>query len=214
MEDAAAGVWTLSDEIYERIIYGDGKDNEHLSMGAVEGMKERCVVINGFSKSHAMTGYRIGYMAGPGPLAKAVTTIQGQITSCASSVGQWAALAALSVPDEVISENVRVLQLKRDLMLGRVKQMAPRLLLPSIPPQGAFYVLTDVRWTFGKQAPNGSVIQDAVDFCTYLLKEHKVALVPGEGFGYPNGVRISYAASTEVIESAMDRLDKFVASLR
>ncbi len=177
-------------------------------------MKERCVVINGFSKSHAMTGYRIGYMVGPDPLVKAVTTIQGQITSCASSVGQYSALAALSVPDEVINKNIGVLQLKRDFVLGRIGQMAPHLLLPSIPPQGAFYVLPDIRWTFGRQTPNGSVIGDATDFCKCLLKECNVALVPGEGFGYPNGVRISYATSMETIESAMDRLDKFVASLQ
>ncbi len=214
LEDAAAGVWALSDEIYERIIYGGGKHGEHLSLAAVEGMKERCVLINGFSKSHAMTGYRIGYMAGPDPLVKGVATIQGQISGCASSVGQFTALAALSVSDEVINKNVAMLQHKRDFVVGCIEQMAPRLLLPSILPQGAFYVLPNIQWTFGRQTSNGSIIRSATDFCKYLLREYSVALVPGEAFGYPNGVRISYATSMETIESAMDRLDKFVASLQ
>ncbi len=214
LEDAAAGVWALSDEIYERILYGDRKHDEHLSLAAVEGMKERCVLINGFSKSHAMTGYRIGYMAGPDPLAKAVATIQGQITSCASTLGQLSALAALSVSDEVINKNVAGLQCKRDFLVGHIEQMAPRLLLPSILPQGAFYVLPNIHWTFGRRTRNGSIIRSATDFCKYLLTEYSVAFVPGDAFGYPNGVRISYSTSMETIELAMDRLAKFVASLQ
>jgi aspartate/glutamate/aspartate-prephenate aminotransferase len=208
-EPKASKVWLLSDEIYERILY----DEAHISMSSLQGMAERTIIVNGFSKSHAMTGFRVGYIAGPAPLISAVTTLQGQITSCASSIGQAAALAALQVPDSWLEESVKGLRQKRDFVLRRLAAMEPRLRLPSKPPQGAFYVLPDFSWCMGRQAPDGTKIGSPTDLCLYMLREHKLALVTGEAFGAPQGVRISYASSMEELTAAMDGLEACLLSL-
>ncbi|CAN0008655.1 unnamed protein product, partial [Phaeothamnion confervicola] len=205
---AAAKMWVLSDEIYERIVYGV----PHVCFAALPGMQARTMLVNGFSKSHAMTGYRVGYLAAPPAIIAAVTTIQGQITSCASSISQEAALAALEkASDDGMARSVEEMRGKRDFVLGRL-QAIPDVKIAV--PDGAFYALPDVSAYFGKSTPSGNFIGDSNDLCLQLLKEHKVALVAGDGFGCPMGVRISYATSMEDLEYAMDEFEKCLSSLR
>ncbi|CAM9860766.1 unnamed protein product [Pylaiella littoralis] len=199
--------WVLADEIYERITY----DTPHVAFATLPGMFERTMTVNGFSKSHAMTGYRLGYLAAPPIIIKAVTTIQGQITSCASSISQAAGLAALAVTDEDMQVSFDVMRQKRDFVLKRLLEMHD---LVTAVPQGAFYVFPDVSAHFGKSAPDGTVIGGATDLCLYLLREYKVALVTGDGFGYPRGIRISYAASMEEIDEALGEFGKCISSLK
>eukprot|EP00752_Nemacystus_decipiens_P018308 g16424.t1 len=201
-----SGCWVLADEIYERLTY----DTQHVAFATLPGMFERTMTVNGFSKSHAMTGYRLGYVAAPPIIAKAVTTIQGQITSCASSISQAAGLAALGVSDEEMQVGFDVMREKRDFVLKRLSEMPD---LVTAVPQGAFYVFPDVSAHFGKSAPDGTVIGGATDLCLYLLRAHCVALVTGDGFGYPKGIRISYAASMEDIDEALGEFDKCISSL-
>ncbi|CAM9180309.1 unnamed protein product [Chrysoparadoxa australica] len=205
-EEQSKNVWVMADEIYERIVY----DTPHTCFATLPGMWERAMIINGFSKSHAMTGYRLGYMAAPPEIIKAVTTIQGQITSCASSISQAAGLAALEVSDDVMQASVDVMREKRDFVMSRLAT------IPGIRcsvPEGAFYVLPDVSSYYGKSAPDGAVINGPTDLCLYLLRVHKVALVTGEGFGFFNGVRISYATGMSELTAAMDEFASCLASL-
>mmetsp|Transcript_11193 Transcript_11193/g.17949 ORF Transcript_11193/g.17949 Transcript_11193/m.17949 type:complete len:457 (+) Transcript_11193:101-1471(+) len=199
-------IWVLSDEIYERLVY----DCEHVSFAALPGFKDRTIIVNGFSKSHAMTGYRLGYMAGPPAVVKAVTTVQGQLTSCASSLAQAAGVAALKVPDEELQESIDLMKKKRDFVMEKLRSL-PGVKCPE--PKGAFYVLPDISSYFGKRTPAGEIIKDDTAFCIYLLKEFKTAFVPGEGFGSKGTVRISYAASFEEIEAALNQFSACLASL-
>lgn len=200
-------VWVCSDEIYERLVY----DVEHVSFAALDGMKDRTVVINGFSKSHAMTGYRLGYMAAPKVVTAAVTTLQGQLTSCASSISQAAGVAALAVSDEELQGSIDLMKQKRDFVMDKLSKV-PGITCPT--PTGAFYVLPDISSVFGKKAPDETLINNNTDFCMYLLRKHKVALVTGAGFGSAETVRISYAASFEEISTALTEFDACLQSLR
>nr|AIT70214.1 aspartate aminotransferase [Desmarestia viridis] len=201
------GVWVMADEIYERIVY----DTPHVAFAGMPGMWERTMTVNGFSKSHAMTGYRIGYLAAPPVIVKAVTTLQGQLTSCASAISQAAGMAALEVSDEEMQASFDIMRAKRDFVMKRVAGIPG---LTTAEPQGAFYVLPDVSSHFGKTAPDGTVIGGATDLCLYLLRAHSVALVTGEGFGYPKGIRISYAASMEDLAEALGEFDQCIRSLK
>jgi len=189
-------VAVLSDEIYERLVY-DGADCPSFAAQSDE-MWHRTITINGFSKSHAMTGLRIGYLAAPAPIAKAVSKIQSQITSCASSLAQAAGVAALTkVDDTELQRNVQVMDEKRKYVLRRLDDM-PSVRV-QVPPQGAFYVLPDL-----------SAYGDDVQLCLDLLEEQKLALVPGTAFGAPGTARISYATSMEELELAMDKLGAYL----
>lgn len=207
-----AHVLVLSDEIYSEITY----DVPHVSFAALPGMMERTLTINGFSKSHAMTGYRLGYLAGPTHLVKAATRLQGQITSCASSIAQHAGIAALeawpdAAPGGELHDHVAELRRKRDLALGLLRAI-PALTCPT--PQGAFYLLPDVSAYFGKATPEGAVVDSAEALCMALLDKYKVALVPGEAFGADNTIRLSYAATRENISDAVTKLAKFLGELK
>lgn len=202
----AKHVWALSDEIYERIIY----DTPHKSLAAVPGLRDRVLLINGFSKAYAMTGYRLGYLAGPSPVIKGCTTLQSQITSCASSIAQKAGIAALQLPATTIAPSVEIMRKKRDRVMSALGQI-PRVACSV--PQGAFYVLPDVSWYYHKKTPEGQIIRDGHELCMYLLKEYKVALVPGESFGAPTTIRISYATSEDDLDIALTRLAECLASL-
>ena len=187
-------VTVLSDEIYERLVY----EGNCPSFAAQPNMFDRTITINGFSKSHAMTGMRIGYLAAPARIAKAATKIQSQLTSCAGSISQAAGVAALTkVDDSELETNVAVMKEKRDYVLHRLSGM-PHVQV-KVPPSGAFYVLPDV-----------SAYGDDGDLCLNLLKTQKLALVPGSSFGAPGTIRISYATSMEELETAMNKLDSYL----
>ena len=190
----------LADEIYERLVYADTPADEHVSFASIsENMYERTMTVNGFSKAYAMTGMRLGYMAAPAPLAKAATTIQSQVTSCAGSVSQAAGVAALeNVKEEEMEANVKIMREKRDYVIGRLDGMDGVTL--EVPPKGAFYVLPDV---------SGFYDGDDTQLCLDLLSKKRLALVPGSSFGAPGTVRISYATSLEELEVAMDKLQEF-----
>ena len=192
-------VVVIADEIYERLVYA--KDGT-VAFASLPNMHHRTITINGFSKSHAMTGFRLGYLAAPAPFAAAAALLQGQITSCASSVSQAAGVAALRhVPERWLEGNVEIMREKRDYVLSSLEGMGIPV---SVPPRGAFYVLPDVsKYCSG----------DDAKLCLDLLKEKKLALVPGESFGAPGTVRISYAASMGELEVAMKKLGEFLGGL-
>jgi aspartate/glutamate/aspartate-prephenate aminotransferase len=191
-------VLVLADEIYERLVY----EGDCPSFAAIDGMFSRTMTINGFSKAYAMTGMRLGYVAAPQPLAKAITTIQSQLTSCAGSISQAAGVAALTqVSDEELDNNVEIMREKRDYVLNELSKM-PGVTV-AIPPNGAFYVLPDV---------SGYFEGDDTKLCLELLKAKRLAIVPGSSFGAPGTVRLSYATSMEELGVAMNKLREFLAS--
>ena len=198
-------VLIVSDEIYEHINY----TGAHASMGAIEGMLERTVTVNGFAKGFAMTGWRVGYIAAPLWLAKACNKIQGQFTSANCSIAQRAALTAitedLSPTYEMREEYLR----RRDMMYGLLQE------IPGVKtnlPTGAFYFFPDVSSYFGKSDGN-VVIKNASDFCMYILEQAHVSIVTGEAFGDPNCVRISYAASEAELREAIKRIREVLNKL-
>mmetsp|Transcript_13788 Transcript_13788/g.16041 ORF Transcript_13788/g.16041 Transcript_13788/m.16041 type:complete len:377 (+) Transcript_13788:1175-2305(+) len=192
----------LADEIYERLVYVDDKDeHEHVSFASISpNMYQRTMTVNGFSKAYAMTGMRLGYMAAPLPLAKAVTTIQSQLTSCAGSISQAAGVAALeNVPESEMEANVQIMREKRDYVIEQLKSMDGVKL--AVPPTGAFYVLPDVSAYYDG---------DDTQLCLDLLKSKRLALVPGSSFGASGTIRISYATSLEELAVAMNKLREFL----
>jgi aspartate/methionine/tyrosine aminotransferase len=199
-------VYVLSDEIYERIVF----DARHSSFAALPGMRERTITVNGFSKSYAMTGWRLGYIAAPIEIVAEAAKIQSQFTSAPSSVSQKAGVAALEMGPAPIDEMVAAFRRRRDFVLDAMSRLdsvrCPR-------PEGAFYVFPDVSSLFGRTTPAGHVIESSEELCFYFLDEYNVALVPGEAFGAPYGLRLSYAASMEQLEEAMTRISSAVAAL-
>jgi aspartate/methionine/tyrosine aminotransferase len=202
-------------------------------MAAVRGLRDRTLLINGFSKAYAMTGYRLGYLAAPLPIIKGCTKLQSQITSCASSIAQQAGkfsvsshglchlldgtvlhaagIVALGLPDEALAPSVAGMRRKRDLVMRALGE------IPGVrcqTPQGAFYVLPDVSAYYGRRTPKGDVLKDGHELCMYLLKEHRLALVPGDSFGAPETIRISYATSERELNEAMARLRTCLTSLQ
>ena len=196
----------VSDEIYEHINFG----GEHASIAAVEGMKEITAVVNGFSKGFSMTGWRLGFMAAPQWLASACDKVQGQVTSGAASFSQYAAAVGLNSDMRPTYEMCEEFKKRRDLVTSMLKEI-PGLKVNN--PQGAFYVFPDVSFYFGKS--NGSLtIKDADDFAEIMLAEAHVGLVSGGAFGAPNCVRISYAASTEELTEAINRLKNTLSTFK
>ncbi len=200
-------VYILSDEIYEYVLF----DAEHTSFASLPGMKERTITVNGFSKGFAMTGWRLGYMAGPKPVVKAASKIQGQFTSAPSSITQRAGVAALQMDKGELKPMVDAFRSRRDFMLDALRKL-PGVRCPK--PEGAFYLFPEVSAYYGKEAPGGRKIDSSQDLCFYLLEEHNVALVPGHAFGAPNGLRISYAAAQSDLEEAMRRIKSGLEALR
>eukprot|EP00931_Biecheleriopsis_adriatica_P118472 TRINITY_DN93876_c0_g1_i1.p1 TRINITY_DN93876_c0_g1~~TRINITY_DN93876_c0_g1_i1.p1 ORF type:complete len:413 (-),score=110.64 TRINITY_DN93876_c0_g1_i1:220-1458(-) len=203
-----AHVYVLSDEIYERICF-DGL--EHASFAAFEDMWDRTLTINGFSKAFSMTGYRLGYLAAPKEIVKAAGKLQSQITSCASSIGQHAGIAALRCDMSYISGKVLELQEKRDMALELLAKI-PDVKCPK--PGGAFYLFPDVSAYFGLATAGGETIEDATQLCMHLLAEYKVALVPGDAFGAAKCLRLSYAATKENITDAITKLGTCLQALQ
>jgi aspartate aminotransferase len=201
-------VWVMSDDMYEHLVFDDFK---FVTPAQIEpGLYDRTLTCNGVSKAYAMTGWRIGYAAGPVALIKAMGTIQSQSTSNPSSVSQWAALEALTGPQDFLADWRRVFQGRRDLVVSMLNQ-APGLRCPR--PEGAFYVYPDISGCIGKATPGGTVITNDEVFATALLEETGVAVVFGAAFGLSPNFRVSYATSDEVLQEACARIQKFCASL-
>lgn len=194
---AGSGLAVIADEIYEKILF-DGE--RHFSIGRVAAIKDRVVTVNGVSKAFAMTGWRIGYMGGPREVVAAAETIQSQVTSNACSISQKAALAALTLD---LSKDVEAMVTEFDRRRRFLMKSFTELGLPFARPTGAFYLFFDARpWFRPGWAESGT------DFCERLLWDQGLALVPGEGFGAPGWVRLSYAAKMPDLEKAVERLSR------
>ena len=197
----------VSDEIYAQVVF----DAQHLSMASLPGMLERTMTINGFSKAYAMTGWRLGYAAGPLWWADAMATIQSQITSGPSSISQKAGVAALEMDSAPLDKMVGAFRQRRDAFLARLDAIDG---VQCPKPEGAFYLFPDVSAYYGTRTASGATISGSADLCLYLLEEHGVALVPGVAFGDDNGVRISYAAGMDDLMKAADRIESGLGALR
>ena len=188
----------ISDEIYEHIHF----KGHHESLAQFENIYPQVVTVNGASKAWAMTGWRLGYIGASKEIADACNKIQGQFTSGTSSITQKAAIAALDADPIVLKDMVAIFQKRRDLVLSFLETMEG---VKCNKPDGAFYLFPDVSHYFGKTF-NGKTISNGDDLCMYLLSEANIALVDGKGFGAPNCIRISYAASEENLKEAMARM--------
>lgn len=205
--DEYPDVIIISDEIYEYIVF----EGDHVSiLNAAPHLKDRTVVINGFSKGFAMTGWRLGYMAGPKPIADAVAKIQSQETSAPSSISQKAGLAAYTGTMKPVEDMRKAFKKRRDYIVQALQAIEG---VECFTPSGAFYVFPDVHTFLGKSTPAGNVIETTTDLAIYLLEDFGVATVPGDAFGEPSGLRLSYAASMDDLEEAMVRISKGLSSL-
>ncbi|GAA0591872.1 pyridoxal phosphate-dependent aminotransferase [Caenispirillum bisanense] len=201
-------VWVLSDDIYEHIRFTDGPFVT--TAAAVPELRDRTLTLNGVSKAYAMTGWRIGYAAGPKPLIGAMIAAQGQSTSGACSIAQAASVAALTGPQDCVGEMVAVYRQRRDLVCAALNAV-PGLSCP--PPGGAFYVFPSCAGLFGRRTPAGATLTSAMDVATYLLESAHVAVVPGEAFGAPEHFRISTASATADLQEACRRIAAACAAL-
>jgi Aspartate/tyrosine/aromatic aminotransferase len=201
-------VWVLTDDMYEHLTYGDFV---FTTIAQVEpALYDRTLTMNGVSKAYAMTGWRIGYAAGPVQLIKAMDMIQGQQTSGACTIAQWASVEALNGPQDFIARNKAIFQNRRDLVVSMLNQ-ARGIQCPS--PEGAFYVYPSCANLIGRKTPSGKVIQTDEDFCSELLEAEGVAVVFGSAFGLGPNFRISYATSEALLEEACTRIQRFTAAL-
>ena len=199
----------MSDDMYEHLVFDDF---EFVTPAQVEpGLYDRTLTCNGVSKAYAMTGWRIGYAAGPAPLIRAMATIQSQSTSNPCSIAQYAALEALTGPQDFLSENRKIFQRRRDLVVSMLNQ-ARGVKCPR--PEGAFYVYPDISACIGRTSAGGARITDDEAFATALLEETGVAVVFGAAFGLSPNFRVSYATSDAALQEACARIQKFCAGLR
>lgn len=197
----------ISDEIYEKLIY----DNEkHISIASLsKDAYERTIVINGLSKSYAMTGWRIGYSACSEEIAKLMGSIQSHVTSNINSVSQYAAIEALEGPQDSIKSMIVEFEKRRNYMIDRIEKING---LSFIKAKGAFYIMVDVSNFYGKSI-NGNIIKTSLDFSKSILKEENLAVIPGVAFGLDNYIRLSYATSMEIIEEGLNRLESYLKNL-
>ncbi|MBV8850720.1 MAG: pyridoxal phosphate-dependent aminotransferase [Methylobacteriaceae bacterium] len=201
-------VWVLTDDMYEHLVYGDFV---FTTPAQVEPqLYERTLTMNGVSKTYAMTGWRIGYGAGPEKLIRAMDMLQGQQTSGACSIAQWAAVEALTGPQDFIPKNRKVFEERRDLVVSMLNQ-ARFIKCPS--PEGAFYVFPSCAEAIGRKAPDGTTIESDEDFCNALLESEGVAVVQGSAFGTAPNFRVSYATSNTLLEEACRKIQRFCGSL-
>ena len=200
------GIYVLSDEIYEHINF----IGKHVSIAEIPGMYDRTIVINGVSKGYAMTGWRIGYMGAPLWISKACNKLQGQMTSGATSIAQRASIVALEGDQSCVAEMRSAFIKRRDYVMDRMTKMPG---VKCLKPDGAFYVFPDMSAFYGKQAGDEK-IETSMDLCLYLLEKGQIATVPGEAFGAPDNIRISFATSDANLEKAMDRLENALKALK
>lgn len=201
-------LFVISDEIYDKLLYNG---SEHISIASLENMFERTMVVNGMSKAFAMTGWRIGFAAGPERLVRAMTNFQSHSSSNPNSIAQKASLEALTNPikKEAINQILAEFSQRRDYMVEKINGINN---LSCRSPKGAFYIMLNISKIFNKKW-NGKIIKDSTSFAEALLEESKVAVVPGVAFGADNFVRLSYATSMENIKKGLDRIEDFVNSL-
>lgn len=193
-------IYVFSDEIYEYIVF---EDNHVGILNVAPELRDRTVLINGFSKGFAMTGWRLGYLAAPQAFADAVAKIQSQETSAPSSISQKAGEAAYRANLDAVYRMRDSFKKRRDYIVGELSAIEG---LKCFKPSGAFYVFPDISHYLGKAAPNGHTVETSTDLCMYLIEEHGLAAVPGDAFGEPNGIRLSYASSMDELEEAVNRL--------
>ena len=202
-----SNVHILSDDIYEHVSYEGFK---FFTIAQIPELKERVLTMNGVSKSYAMTGWRIGYAAGPKEIIKAIAKIQSQSTSNPSSVSQAAAVEALSGKQDFISERSKAFQERRDFVVSELNKING---INCLKPEGAFYVFPSCKELIGKKDKNGKKLENDTDFVQSLLENNNVAVVQGSAFGLEGLFRISYATSMENLEKAMSRIKEFCESL-
>lgn len=198
----------ISDEVYEKLIYDDEK---HISIASLTDYAyENTIVINGLSKSAAMTGWRIGYAASNKEVIKAMTSLQSHMTSNINSITQYASIEALKNSKGSSDKMLKEFNKRREYMINRLDNIKD---INYILPNGAFYIMIDVSKFYGKSI-NNNLIKDSLSFSKFLLEEDKVAVVPGVGFGIDNYVRLSYATSMENIEKGLNRIEEFLKKLK
>ena len=198
----------ISDEIYEKLIY-DG--NEHISIASLsQDAYERTIVINGVSKTYAMTGWRLGYAAASEQIVKHMTSIQSHMTSNVNTITQYAAIEALNGPVEDLNNMVKEFESRRNFMIEKLNSIDG---ISIIKPNGAFYIMVNIS-EYLNTSLNGTNISNSLDFAKVLLEEEKVAVIPGSGFGLDNYVRLSYATSKEIIGKGIERISSFLNKLK
>ncbi|WP_164202989.1 aspartate transaminase [[Micrococcus luteus] ATCC 49442] len=201
-------VYVLTDEIYDQIYFGAGKLTSLVEVAP--DLKDRILAVNGVSKAYAMTGWRLGYAAGPAPVIAAINKLQSQISSCPSSVSQAAAVAALTGDQSFVRESLDVYITRRDTAVAALNAVDG---LSCTTPEGAFYAYVNCAGVIGRTAPDGTVIGDDQDFTLYLLDAASVAVIQGSAYGLGPYFRISYATSLDVIEESIAAIDKAVRAL-
>jgi aspartate aminotransferase len=194
-------VYVISDEIYEHILYDGRKPISIASLGAE--IAALTLIVNGVSKAYAMTGWRVGYFAGPAPIAKAIGALQSQATHHPANVSQYAAVAALNGGLDFVHKMGEEFDRRRKFVVESLRAI-PGVNAPM--PEGAFYALPEVSSFYGKQTPKGKAIAGSLDLCAYLLSDELLAVVPGAAFGDDRCIRLSYATSMDNLRKAMDRL--------
>ena len=201
-------VSVLADEIYDQIYFGDGKLASLVEVAPE--LKDRVLAVNGVSKAYAMTGWRLGYAAGPAPLIAAINKLQSQISSCPSSVSQAAAAAALTGSQDFVRDSVETYRKRRDTAVAALNAVDG---LSCTTPEGAFYTYVNCAGVIGKTTPEGQAIQNDQDFTLYLLDAAAVAVIQGSAYGLGPYFRISYATSLDIIEDSIAAIDKAVQAL-
>ena len=202
-------VWVMTDDMYEKLVY-DGMRFSTFAQVAPD-LYDRTLTLNGLSKAYCMTGWRVGYAAGPLDLIKAINKIQSQSTTHTASISQWAGVAALTGPDDFIATNNAAFTRRRDMILDKLNAIPQ---IDCVKPNGAFYVYPSCAGVIGQKTPAGKVIETDADFCGYLLEDYGVAAVFGAAFGLSPHFRISYATSDALLEDACNRIAKACATLR
>lgn len=199
----------IADEIYEKLIYDD--DKKHISLASLgKEIYDRTIIINGVSKSYAMTGWRIGYTASNPKIAKLISSLQSHMTSNPNSIAQKATLAAIEGPQDCVKEMCVEFKKRRDYIFEREEKIP---FITALKPEGAFYLFIDVSGLYGKKY-EGVEINSAADMADLLIEKKLVAVVPCADFGMPDHIRLSYATSLEMIKKGMDRIEEFVNELK